>query len=353
MAEDFLRSGDKNEELEDIGERYLKELFDAIFFQDVVNHGYYFTFKLHDSMHDLLLKEARNDCQSVDLRVTYSKTQAKYLSFNGIQHGDEKISHVSRSLLAIIIKSSPFKPVSKSFVNRLTSKFKQIRLLCLSGLQFEELPYSVGSLDELRYLDLSWNLIMMELSEAICKLKNLQTLILLGCSRLKKFPENMRKMIDLRYLEITTKVRRLLGNELEFLPSLRYLHLYHCHHLENLSGKMQSLTELRTLILQGCDSLKSLPDDMKYLERLEKLVIHSCSILNLKMDLQEEDRRLNLKVFMIYELEEALDLPQFDSSRDSGDSVKRLEQVQEVSIPIPAYCDVHETSREDILFPVL
>ncbi|XP_031248710.1 putative disease resistance protein RGA3 [Pistacia vera] len=310
MAQDFLQFDDNNDELEDIGEGYLKELFLTDFFQDVVNHGYYYTFKMHTFMHSFVLNEAENYCQRVDLRAMNSKIKAQYLSFYGIEDGDIELSNISPSLLAIIMKSSPFQPVTESFVNSWTSKFKQIRLLCLSGLQFEVLPDSVGSLEQLRYLDLSWNLIMVELSEAICKLKSLQTLILLGCSSLKRFPRNMQQMINLRYLEITTNARSLLGYELEYLPSLRYLHLYDCHHLENLSGKMQSLTNLRTLILQGCDSLYSLPADITYLERLEKLVIHSCSNLNLKMDLQEEDRRLNLKVVMIYELQKTVDLPQ-------------------------------------------
>ncbi|XP_031250762.1 putative disease resistance protein RGA3 [Pistacia vera] len=220
MAHNFLNSGDNNEELEDIGERYLKELFLRNFFQDVVNHGYYFTFKLHDFVYDIVLKDAENDCKRVDLRVTYPRIQAKYLSFYGIEDDHREFPYIAPDLLAIIMKSYPFQPVTQSFVNRWTSKFKQIRLLCLSGLQFEVLPDSVGSLEQLRYLDLSWNLIIMELSEAICKLKSLQTLILLGCSRLKQFPENMRKLINLRYLEITTNAS-LLGNELKYLHSLQ------------------------------------------------------------------------------------------------------------------------------------
>ncbi|KAJ0017992.1 hypothetical protein Pint_11846 [Pistacia integerrima] len=234
---------------------------------------------------------------------------AQYLSFYGIEDDHREFPYIAPDLLAIIMKSSPFQPVTQSFVNRWTSNCRPIRLLCLSGSQFEVLPDSVGSLEQLRYLDLSWNLIMVELSEAICKLKGLQTLILLGCSRLKKFPENMRKLINLRYLEITTN-GILPGNELKYLHSLRYLHLYSCHHLVDLSGKMQGLINLRTFILQGCDNVFFLPDDITYLERLEKLVIHSCSNLNQTMDLQEEDRRLNLKVFMIYELHQTMDLPQ-------------------------------------------
>ncbi|XP_031252970.1 putative disease resistance protein RGA4 [Pistacia vera] len=64
IAQDFLQFGDNNKELEDIGEAYLNELFLTNFFQDVANHGYYFTFKLHDFIYDFVLQEAQNDCHT-------------------------------------------------------------------------------------------------------------------------------------------------------------------------------------------------------------------------------------------------------------------------------------------------
>ncbi|KAJ0018355.1 hypothetical protein Pint_11995 [Pistacia integerrima] len=140
----------------------------------------------------------------------------------------------------------------------------------------------------------------------------LQTLRLRGCSGLKKLPSNMQNMINLKYLEITTKERRLPQNGIECLSSLRHLRLSDCHHLVTLPDKMQSLSSLKTLILQGCYSLISLPCGIKHLKRLEKLVIYNCPELNLKMDLQgeEEEHCLNVKVFMISGLLELVDLPQ-------------------------------------------
>ncbi|KAJ0017759.1 hypothetical protein Pint_11931 [Pistacia integerrima] len=188
--------------------------------------------------------------------------------------------------------------------------FKYVRLLCLSGLQFEVLPDSVGALKHLTCLDLSWNLILKKLCAGICKLRSLQILRLLGCSRLKNFPNNMGKMIGLRYLEMTTTDRHLPQIGVECFSSLRYLHLYNFHHLESLSEVVQSLTSLRTLILKGCDSMNSLLDDIQHLKRLEKFVIYSCLTVNLQMGLQGKDFRLNLKVFIIYDLEGLEDLPQ-------------------------------------------
>ncbi|KAJ0017055.1 hypothetical protein Pint_11859 [Pistacia integerrima] len=144
----------------------------------------------------------------------------------------------------------------------------------------------------------------------ICKLWSLQILRLLGCSRLKNFPNNMGKMIGLRYLEMSTTDRHLPQIGAECFNFLRYLHLYNCHHLESFSEVLQSLTSLPTLILKGCDSLNSLLDDIQHLKRLEKLVIYSCPTVNLQMGLQGKNFRLNLKVFIIYDLEGLEDLPQ-------------------------------------------
>ncbi|KAJ0016805.1 hypothetical protein Pint_11928 [Pistacia integerrima] len=174
------------------------------------------------------------------------------------------------------MQSNQFEQVSESFVNTWTSNFKYGRLLCLSGLQFEVLPDSVGALKHLTCLILEFN------SE--------ETLW--------------------RYLEMSTTDRHLPQIGAECFSSLRYLHLYNCHHLESFSEVVQSLTSLRTLILKGCDSLNSLLDDIQHLKRLEKLVTYSCPTVNLQMGLQGEDFRLNLKVFIIYDLEGLEDLPQ-------------------------------------------
>ncbi|KAJ0017758.1 hypothetical protein Pint_11933 [Pistacia integerrima] len=235
---------------------------------------------------------------------------ARHFSFLGIANGNKKVPSISNNLRTIIMQSLQSQRVAESFVSKWISNFKCLWLLCLSGLQFKELPDSVAALKHLRFLDLSWNSDLEKLYDTICKLLRLQTLKLRGCSALKNLPRNIQKMISLRHLELTIQWERLPPIGAECFKSLQYLHLYKCKNLESLHEGMESLTTIRTLILQGCDSLTTLPDNVKLLETLEKLVISSCPKLNLKMDLQGEDLILTLKVFMIYELKELEDLPQ-------------------------------------------
>ncbi|KAJ0018694.1 hypothetical protein Pint_11861 [Pistacia integerrima] len=235
---------------------------------------------------------------------------ARHFSFLGIANGNKKVPSISNNLRTIIMQSLQPQRVAESFVSKWISNFKCLWLLCLSGLQFKELPDSVAALKHLRFLDLSWNSDLEKLYDTICKLLRLQTLKLRGCSALKNLPRNIQKMISLRHLELTIQWERLPPIGAECFKSLQYLHLYKCKNLESLREGMESLTTIRTLILQGCGSLTTLPDNVKLLETLEKLVISSCPKLNLKMDLQGKDLSLKLKAFMIYELKELEDLPQ-------------------------------------------
>ncbi|KAJ0047791.1 hypothetical protein Pint_16983 [Pistacia integerrima] len=203
-------------------------------------------------------------------------------------HGDTKlcgqeflklIVDNSRSVRSIVFpaaKKYGDESIVRSFIGKDISKFKYLRLLHLCDIFFEVLPDSIGTLRHLRYIDLAWNYSLKKLLESICELQNLQMLRIGGCSRLRKLHNNMQKMICLRLCE-----------GMQGLKSLRMLHLR------------------RT-------SMSSLPDTIKYLTKLEILLISYCPKINLKMDLQAQDRglRLSLKTFIIYYLESLVDLPQ-------------------------------------------
>ncbi|XP_031277384.1 putative disease resistance protein RGA1 [Pistacia vera] len=253
-----------NEELEDAGLRYLKEFLSRCFFQDVKDFSFYFTFKMHDLSHDLAVSVAERECL-----VVKSETQ----------NVDRRVRHFS------FVDTHFYKDESRKLAN------------------------SIGILKHLRYLDLSDNIFLTELSESICKLHSLQTLRLLRCSLLHGLPSNIKYMSSLRYLELTTAARYIPENGIECLKSLRYLCMDNCFNLLSLFD-VQSLTALRTLCIQECGCLISLPHSMKKLTRLEKLVIQGCPKLNLKMELQEEDACLNLQTFMLIDLPALEYLPQ-------------------------------------------
>ena len=83
MANGLLKKSNKStEELEDIGEQYLKELLSRSFFQEVENKGNTFwSFKMHDLLHDLSLYVAQNDyCLIEDTNNTNKYEKARHVS---------------------------------------------------------------------------------------------------------------------------------------------------------------------------------------------------------------------------------------------------------------------------------
>ncbi|GAA0186588.1 antimicrobial response protein [Lithospermum erythrorhizon] len=76
-----------------------------------------------------------------------------------------------------------------------------LRTLVLSGTQVSEVPSSVGHLEDLRYFDLSGTLIR-ELPGVLCDLVSLQTLKLRDCFRFIALPKGMKKLINLRHLDL-------------------------------------------------------------------------------------------------------------------------------------------------------
>ncbi|GAB2232279.1 hypothetical protein Droror1_Dr00011311 [Drosera rotundifolia] len=80
-------------------------------------------------------------------------------------------------------------------------EFQLLRVLDLHNLRIETLPSSIGGLVHLRYLDLSENPVT-ELPASITQLQNLQTLKLNRCWKLKVLPADVKKLINLRHLDL-------------------------------------------------------------------------------------------------------------------------------------------------------
>ena len=91
MAHEILQSPkDETLELEDVSNFYIKELLSRSFFQDVEQENIlYFTFKMHDLIHDLALLIAKRECSVVTKKSTLV-AEVCHLSF--LDNG-QKLQH--------------------------------------------------------------------------------------------------------------------------------------------------------------------------------------------------------------------------------------------------------------------
>ncbi|KAK6243389.1 hypothetical protein QUC31_009798 [Theobroma cacao] len=89
-------------------------------------------------------------------------------------------------------------------LQNLFSQSKRLRLLEFDSFSQDanRISPEIGHLIHLRYLSLIDCNEMEYLPEAVCELRNLQSLIIRGCSFLKKLPVRIGNLINLRYLSI-------------------------------------------------------------------------------------------------------------------------------------------------------
>ncbi|XVF30867.1 hypothetical protein REPUB_Repub16aG0094800 [Reevesia pubescens] len=309
MASRLLEFPKQNEEWEDVGIRYLNDLWSRCFIQEVKDHGCYFTFKMHDLIHDLALDVSQKECKAVYCQTESIDEKIRHLSFcddqlvNSVPQFLKKLKNVR----TIVRKGRFFDETN--FINFCISNFKYLRTLDLSNSALVVLPDSIGTLKHLRYLDLYECHRLFELPSSFYKL---QSLLMLNIKyvRLKQLPNNMQSLIRLRHLEITLGHGRLWIQPGGW-SSLQYLCLYQCWSSYLFEG-IQYLTSLRTLYV--CRSgIDSLPRNVTLLTKLEHLQIDGCHSINLHMEPAEEevpqDLHLNLKTFSISESEVLEELP--------------------------------------------
>ncbi|RWW66295.1 hypothetical protein BHE74_00026348 [Ensete ventricosum] len=187
--------------MEDIGSSYFDELVSRSFFQS--HKGYYV---MHDAIHDLAQSLSGEECHRLecDLKNVGLENKIRHLSFS-----------CPRSMATSVESFFKFKKLHsllllKGYISRtggipdeLFLRLRCLRVLKLCRRDIEELPNSIGSLIQLRYLDLAGTCIRT-LPQSISKLYNLQTLILNYCNFLSEIPRGITNLIHLRHLEATS-----------------------------------------------------------------------------------------------------------------------------------------------------
>ncbi|KAH9679146.1 hypothetical protein WN943_027451 [Citrus x changshan-huyou] len=325
MAHGLLQSPNKNEELENIGMRYFKELCSRSFFQDLgdlLPGLEVFNFQIHDLMHDLALLVAKGECLTVNSTGQSIPKSVRHLSFVGANALRNDFASFLPDLgrVRTILFPIDDERTSQSFVTSCISKSKSLRVLVLTNSAIEVLPRKMGNLKQLRHLDLSGNRKIKKLPNSICELQSLQTLNLGDCLELEELPKDIRYLVSLRMFVVTTKQKSLLESGIGCLSSLRFLMISNCGNLEYLFEDIDQLSVLRSLVVNACPRLNLLPPAMKYLSSLERLIFDECESLSLSlnMEMKEEgshhDRKnvgSHLRTLYVARLTPLLELPQW------------------------------------------
>ena len=105
----------------------------------------------------------------------------------------------------------------------------------------------------------------------ICDFKSLASLSCSGCSKLKRFPEILQDMENLRKLYLDGTAIKELPSSIQRLRGLQDLFLRDCKNLVNLPESICNLTSLRNLVVTGSPNFNKLPDNLGRLQSLECL----------------------------------------------------------------------------------
>ncbi|XP_022719679.1 putative disease resistance protein RGA3 [Durio zibethinus] len=295
MAIGLTESPKQNEEWEDVGLQYFKELWSLGFVQDVEVEYTYYTFKIHDLIHDLLSNVSQDDCLTIYLHTINTADHIRHLSFSGdnpLRAPQSFLKNLNGVRTLVILPSSGRnRIIEEHFVNASILNFKFLRLLDLFYSFLEVLPNSVGTLKHLRYLDLSRCYRMSKFPRSIYKRQSLLTLRLLDIDCQLQLPRNLQSLVNLSSCTATDQLEIRGAPKLEDLPrllldrsasTLQLIKIHRCPNFEILPEWLQNLSSLQKLEILDCPKLSSLPDGLDRLTLLTQLQIRKCPTLSEK-----------------------------------------------------------------------
>ncbi|KAK9933153.1 hypothetical protein M0R45_020358 [Rubus argutus] len=256
MAQGLLHPS-SGHQMEDIGNECFNILCQNSLFQDATmdEDGIITECKMHDLVHDLAKEVSRWE----------SLTYIQGFNHEMEDHETPEIRHVSRvptstletmSKLNIVGLRSLF--LNDQIPNTIFPKLRALRVLDLEWAGIHELPNSIGKLKHLRFLDVSHTNIK-ELPESIGKLYNLQTLRLQHTYNLKKIPQEMQNLINLRHLYFDRKVEVPAGilGRLTNLRTLSYPYFTVGKEMGRGIGELGGLKELKgQLIIRNLEHVR-------------------------------------------------------------------------------------------------
>uniref|UniRef100_A0A7N0RG38 NB-ARC domain-containing protein n=1 Tax=Kalanchoe fedtschenkoi TaxID=63787 RepID=A0A7N0RG38_KALFE len=248
VAEGFIKRTPTIEQQEDVARGYFDHLLLNFFIQESSTDPLQFV--LHDLVHDLAEYVSRGLCVNwgdINLesrRLCYNQGEDEMLLYNSKV---QKLTRL-RTFLPKVNEYGDFY-LDDKILSDMLSNFKLLRVLSLQGYSISVLPDSVGDMKLLRYMNMSGTHIKC-LPQRICRLYNLQFLILRECYRLKRLPGNIVDLMNLRYLNVDGTPLEEMPDGIGTMKSLRMLpnfvlgkgkskHMKELKDLTSLHGKLQ------------------------------------------------------------------------------------------------------------------
>ncbi|XP_072964084.1 putative disease resistance protein RGA4 isoform X1 [Typha angustifolia] len=205
IAQGFVQTQGKDNDVEDIGKGYFNDLVSRSFFQRSWL-GLPIEYVMHDLMNDL----ARNISKDEYLRIEADKflevpPTVRHLSVASSSLQVLEKIHKSKKLRTLLIWRKSWHCRKASLKSDLFRKFKSIRVLDLAGCCLEKLPRSIDLLIHLRYL--AFQVPIKPLPESLSRFYHLEVLVVNGhsCreSECVSFPKNIDSLIKLRHAYVT------------------------------------------------------------------------------------------------------------------------------------------------------
>ncbi|XP_058784771.1 putative disease resistance RPP13-like protein 1 [Vicia villosa] len=288
MANGLLNSYKSKEEL---GSEIFDDLESISFFQRSLDFDLDGSFIMHDLVNDLAKSESGEFCLEVKgdkVQDISEKTRHIWCSLD-LKVDDGILKHIYRAkgLHSLLVESPTYGGecfmISNNMQCDMFSKLKYLRMLSFSDYENAsgelELAYEIGSLNLLRYLDLSWTDIK-RLPDSICKLYNLEGLEMEMCGNLTELPLDFYKLDCLRHLNLEGTAIKKMPKQIRKLNHLQTLtnfvvgessgsDIEELESLNLLQGKI-SLSGLNN-VTDPTHAVKSRLQDKKFLEKIHMI----------------------------------------------------------------------------------
>ncbi|XP_060967345.1 putative disease resistance RPP13-like protein 1 [Cannabis sativa] len=236
----------KGVRIEDVGKKYFKDLISMSFFQPSNNNKKESIFLMHDLIHDLAIFVSGEFCYMMN-NINKCSHKVRHFSYmrdceraNDPKEFEELFKAKGvRTILWQQELSGDLLELLK--IEDLDKSFPGLRVLSICDYSITKFPNSIGNLKYLRYLKLDC-IDIEEIPNTICKLYNLETLLLEKCRKVTQLPTDIGNLVKLRHLSVPEK--NLFGMPLQL-------------------GKLQNLQTLNAFVVgrtRDCGGIKLLKE---------------------------------------------------------------------------------------------